>query len=338
MGVRMADIAEDLGVSLMTVSKALRHHSDISEKTRKRVIRRARERGYEPNWMARGLATRRTHVVGLVIPDLMHSFFAEIAKGVASVLDPAGYQVTISNSDENPANEERQISTLIARSVDGFLIGSAERDSGGAKIFKSLRIRKIPYVLFDRLPASAGAHYVGVDDEEVGRLATEHLIEQGCRTIVHLRGHEVSTGVDRVRGYRKALARHGFEFSSRYVIRAGNKEESGVEAMRKLLRLTPRPDGVFCYNDAIAACAIRVALEAGLRVPSDIAIIGSGNFRHSDFLCVPLSSVHQSSLLIGRKSAELLIEIMGSEETVPARRILIPPRLVVRESSLRTAK
>ena len=296
----MADIAEDLGVSLMTVSKALRNHSDISEKTRKRVIKRARERGYEPNWLARGLATRRTHMVGLIIPDLMHSFFAEVAKGVASVLDPSGYQVTISNSDESPANEERQISALVARGVDGLLIGSAQRDSGGAKIFKSLRTRKIPYVLFDRLPASAaGAHYVGVDDEKVGWLATEHLIEQGCRTIAHLRGHEVSTGVDRVRGYRKALARCGLEFSSRYVVRAGNKEESGIEAMRKLLRLTPRPDGVFCYNDAIAACAIRVALEAGLRVPSDVAIIGSGNFRHSDFLRVP-SLFGRSEQLVDR--------------------------------------
>jgi len=127
----MKDIASDLGVSLMTVSKALRNHSDISEDTRNRVQKRAREVGYRPNWIARSLVTRRTYMVGLVIPDLMHSFFAEVAKGVARKLEPLGYQIVISNSEEQAENEERQIELLLARHVDGLIVAAAQTNGRG---------------------------------------------------------------------------------------------------------------------------------------------------------------------------------------------------------------
>src|SRR3989442_15903414 len=126
MGARRIDIARDLGVSLMTVSKALRSHADISEQPRTRVLKRARELDYRPNWIARSLVTRRTYIVGLVIPDLMHSFFAEVATGVARKLGPLGYQIVISNSNENPEAEQRQIELLVARSVDGLIVASTQ--------------------------------------------------------------------------------------------------------------------------------------------------------------------------------------------------------------------
>src|ERR1041384_1791591 len=126
MAVRMKDIAADLGVSLMTVSKALRSHSDISEGTRKRVLKRAQELDYRPNWIARSLVTRRTYVIGLVIPDLMHSFFAEVAKGVTRKFEPLNYQIITSNPEENAEVEERQIELLIARNVDGLIVASAQ--------------------------------------------------------------------------------------------------------------------------------------------------------------------------------------------------------------------
>src|SRR5215510_4088457 len=126
MGARMIDIARDLGVSLMTVSKALRSHSDISEETRRRVMKRARELNYRPNWIARSLVTRRTYMVGLIIPDLMHSFFAEVAKGVARKFEPLGYQIVISNSEESADTEARQLELLLNRKVDGLIVASAQ--------------------------------------------------------------------------------------------------------------------------------------------------------------------------------------------------------------------
>src|SRR5260370_14719977 len=178
MGVRMIDIARDLGVSLMTVSKALRSHTDISAATRARVLKRARELDYRPNWIARSLVTRRTYVIGLVIPDLMHSFFAEVAKGVTRKFQPLGYQIIISNSEENSEVEERQIELLISRNVDGLIVASAQ-PNGQRGLFATLGSREVPYVLIDRMPSGLAAYFVGVKYDEIGALATSHLMERG---------------------------------------------------------------------------------------------------------------------------------------------------------------
>jgi len=336
LAARMKDIARDLGVSLMTVSKALRNHSDISPETRSRVLKRARDLHYEPNWIARSLVTRRTYMVGLVIPDLMHSFFAEVAKGVARKVEPLGYQIVISNSEENIEAEQRQIALLLSRNVDGLIVASTQ-PTGRTRLFKALRSRKIPYVLIDRMPAGLEAHYVGVKDDEIGVLATEHLIGQGCCRIAHIRGPALSNGTGRLRGYRRALAKHGIQPPPEYIVSA-QSDSSGYEAMRRLLRASPRPDGVFCYNDPTAAGAIQAVLDAGLNVPHDVAIVGAGNVHYSDLLRVPLSTVDQSSSLIGETAAELLAECMEARTQIAAKRVLIPPRLIIRESSLRQGR
>jgi LacI family transcriptional regulator len=334
MGARMIDIARDLGVSLMTVSKALRSHSDISEQTRIRVMKRARELDYRPNWIARSLVTRRTYVIGLVIPDLMHSFFAEVAKGVTRKFEPLNYQIIIANSDENADIEERQVELLLARNVDGLIIASSQPNSRRS-LFGTLANRGVPYVLVDRSPAGLDANFVGVKDEEIGAMASEHLIEQGCRRIAHIRGPLIPPGTGRLRGYTRTLAKHGLKAPPEYVVSGQHNDGSGYEAMRELLKLNPPPDGVFCYNDPVAAGAIKAVLEAGLKVPDDIAIIGAGNVHYSDLLRVPLSTIDQSSSAIGETAAELLVSCIESKTPVPTKRILIAPQLVVRESSRR---
>jgi LacI family transcriptional regulator len=330
----MKDIARDLGVSLMTVSKALRGHSDISEATRKRVAKRAQELDYQPNWVARSLVMRRTHIIGLVIPDLMHSFFAEIAKGISRKLEPLGYQIVIANTEESPEAEQRQVEALLARNVDGLIVASAHT-TGRVDQFRNFRKRRIPYVLIDRLPPGLDAHFIGVKDEEIGMLATTHLYEQGCRRIAHLRGPELVTGTGRLRGYRRALARLGLPARPDYVVGGQYEDTTGYEAMRRLLALDPPPDGVFCYNDPVAAGAIKAVLEAGLRVPEDVAIVGAGNVHYSDLLRVALSTVDQSSLEIGTRAADLLIRAIESKNHLPPEKVQIEPRLVARESSLR---
>jgi LacI family transcriptional regulator len=332
VSARMKDIAQDLGVSLMTVSKALRSHSDISEETRRRVMKRARELNYRPNWIARSLVTRRTYIVGLIIPDLMHSFFAEVAKGVARKFEPLGYQIVISNSEENAETEVRQIQALLDRRVDGVIIASAQ-SHGRGELFKLLESRKIPYVLIDRMPAGFKGHYVGVQDEEIAELATNHLFEQGCRRIAHLKGPANPTGLGRLRGYRRALAKHELEALPEYIVSGQHEDGSGYQGMRQLLQLRKRPDGVFCYNDPVAAGAIKAILEAGLSVPGDIAVVGAGNVHYSDLLRIPLSTIDQSSSVIGETAAELLAHCMEEKKPIPPRRVLIPPRLIVRESS-----
>ena len=340
MPVRMKDIARDLGVSVMTVSKALRHHTDISEKTRARVLARAQKLGYQPNWIARSLVTQRTHMVGLVIPDLMHSFFAEVAKGVTQKFQPLGYQVVISNSDEDPELEESQIQLLLARRVDGLIIASAY-SNGKNGLFETMHSRQVPYVLIDREPTGLEANFVGVKNDQIGALATNHLIEQGCRRIAHIRGPEISTAIGRIEGYRRALEKAGIEPRSGYIVSGHHHDERGYAAMRQLLQLNPRPDGVFCFNDPVAAGALKAILEAGWSVPGDIAVVGVGNVHYSDQLRVPLTTVDQCSLATGERSAEMLAQCIQAEKTekgLPAERVYLSPSLVVRESSLRNGR
>ncbi|HWR37414.1 MAG TPA: LacI family DNA-binding transcriptional regulator [Clostridia bacterium] len=335
MAVRMKDIAEELGVSLMTVSKALRNHLDVSEATRRRIRQRARELQYEPNLIARSLASRRTYLIGLIIPDMMHSFFAEVAKGIGRKLEPLGYQILISNSGENAEAELRQLKLLMARSVDGLIIASAAAAKGNPAEAALLNSRKTPYVCIDRPIRDLKANFVGVKDEEIGAMATEHLIEEGCRNIAHISGPMNTNGRGRLQGYRRTLAKHGLRVLPENVVSGAHEDSTGYGAMQKLMKLKRRPDGVVCYNDAVAIGAIKAILEAGFNVPRDIAVIGAGDVHYSDLLKVPLSTINQNSTGIGETAAEILLECMETKKARAPKCILFPPRLVVRESSMR---
>jgi len=331
----MKDIAEGLGVSLMTVSKALRNHGDIAEETRRRVLERAQALNYQPNLTARSLVNRRTYLIGLVIPDLMHSFFAEVAKGAEDKLAPKGYQILISNSGERVETELQQILSLRGRNVDGLIIASAA-DSAASPVVEALKKYGASYVQVDRAVPGLKGNYVGVDDEEIGYLATSHLVAQGCQRVAHIRGPENGPAKGRLRGYRRALEDHRLTVPTGYISSGGgNADVSGHAAMQRLLHLTPLPDGVFCYNDPVAAGAMKAILEADLNIPKDIAVIGAGNVHYSDLLRVPLSTIDQSSRLIGQTAARLLLDALEAKASVVSQRILFAPRLLMRESSKR---
>jgi LacI family transcriptional regulator len=271
-------------------------------------------------------------MVGLVIPDLMHSFFAEVAKGASKKLEPLGYQIVIFDSEEDAEAEQRQLQALMARGLDGLIVASTQTN-GRAGVFAKLGKASLPYVLIDRMLPSVNAHFVGVRDEEVGFLATEHLITEGCRRLAHIRGPALSVGTGRLRGFRRALAKHRIATRPECVVGGFPTDASGYESMSRLLNLTPRPDGVFCYNDPVAAGAMKAVLESGFRIPEDVAIVGAGNVHYSHLLRIPLSTVDQGSSAIGEKAAELLVRCMEQKPPLHPERIFIPPRLIVRESS-----
>jgi LacI family transcriptional regulator len=329
--VRLKDIALDLNVSVMTVSKVVRGCADVGPETRKRVLARIKELNYQPNWVARSLAARRTFIVGLIVPDLMHSFFAEIAKGISNSLRPLGYDVVICNSEEDATLEASEIDRLLARQVDGLILASAQPPSG-ADAFARIEARGVPFVLIDRRFASVNASFVGADDDAIGRLATQHLIDRGCRRIAHIAGPKTTPGVGRLKGYQDTLAAAGLTAPEGYVIHATD-DASGYEAARKLLTLSPVPDGIFGYNDPVAAGAIKAVLEAGLRIPQQVKVIGAGNVHYSDLLRVPLSTVDQRSTDIGTHAAEILAKALSSKRRRAVSSVLIEPRLVPREST-----
>ena len=332
----MKDIARDLNVSVVTVSKVLRNHGDISSATRERVLKRVKELHYQPNWAARSLATGRTYMLGLVVPTMLHPFFAEVAKGVSGKIRRKGYTLLISSSEEDADLEEREIEHLVARQVDALIVASAQ---SSARSFRHIEARKVPYVLIDRKLEGLNANYVGVDDTAIGALATEHLFEQGCRRMAHIRGPELSTGTGRLEGYGRVLARHGLEFNPAYVVSCIRFDEysdsSGYTAMRKLLGVESCPDGVFCFNDPVAIGAMKAILEAGLRIPEDIALVGAGNSPWAGMLRVPLSSIDQGSLVVGEQAAALALRLIKSKNLSRPRIIQLPVKLMARASSLR---
>jgi LacI family transcriptional regulator len=327
--VRLKDIAHDLGISPMAVSKALRDHGDIGEETKDRVRRRAAELNYRVDWVARSLVTGRTFLVGLVIPDLKQSFFSEIATAVEAAVSPSGYHVLISHTAENPQEESANIDLLVSRKVDGLIIASAQRKAS------ALARLKIPYILIDRRITGLKTNFVGAGDEEIGLLATEHLIEQGYRRIAHLRGPWLSPAEGRARGYRRALERHRMPAREDWVVAAGHEDTAGYQAMRRLLALKPRPDAVFCFNDPVAVGAMRATLESGLAIPRDVALIGVANMHYSDLLAVPLSTIDQATAAIGHQAARRLLVCMSAKRRLPPEERLVVPRLIARASSLR---
>jgi LacI family transcriptional regulator len=330
----MKDIAQDLNVSVVTVSKVLRNQGDISAATRRRVLKRAKELNYQPNLAARSLVTRKSYIIGLIVPDLMHSFFAEVAKGISRTLQPHGYQILISNSEEDPELESKEINLLLARQVDGLILASAQ-PYGQTEMFRTIEERKVPYVLIDREVPGLKASFVGALDEQIGQMATQHLIDQGCQRIAHIRGPESSTGKGRLAGYRKAMSANGCKVISKYIIEGQHGDSTGYEAMRALLEVNPPPDGVFCYNDPVAAGAMRAIFDAGLDIPRDVAVIGAGNVHYSDLLIVPLSTIDQSSSMMGEKAAQLLLDAIPARRPRKAKEIHITPKLLVRKSSAR---
>jgi LacI family transcriptional regulator len=332
----MKDIAEDLGLSVVTVSKVLRDHPDIPEQTRKRVLKRVKELDYQPNVLARSLVTGRSYLVGLIVPDLLHPFFAQVAKALSTAIRQKGYSLIVSSSEEDAEWERSEIRQLLGRRLDALVIASTDANP---EQFERMQRKRELFVLIDRNFPGIAANFVGVDDEAAGRIATEHLLDIGCRHVAHIRGRDNSTGMGRFEGYRKALAKRSLPVKDDYVVSRSrvdnNSMEQGAEAMRLLLRRNPRPDGVFCYNDPLAMGALNAIIEAHLRVPEDIAVIGCGNLLYDDCLRVGLSSIDQRSTQIGELAAEILLSLIESKKMPKVRQCILEPALVIRPSTMR---
>lgn len=336
MVIRLQDIADDVGVSKVTVSKVLRGSPDVGEKTRAKIKKRMLELNYQPNYQARALAGGKTFSIGLIVPDLVHPFFAEVAKGLSSMVRESGRVLLLGSSEEEAEIERQQISALLERGVDALLIASCQEnlepmDAQG---------KSTPCVLVDRNFPGKKLYHVGSDDYLVGTLATEHLLAIGRRRIAHIGSDAASTGRERLRAFRDVMRSAALRVPERFIVKRDRFEETGdragYEAMRLLLAYKQPPDAVFCYNDLSAIGAMAATMAAGLRVPEDIAFVGCGNFRYAAFLKVPLTSVDQSAQTIGIEAGELALRLIAGL-TVDKRSVLLTPKLVVRASSVNSA-
>jgi LacI family transcriptional regulator len=346
MAVRMKDIAKALNLSIVTVSKVLnKKDASISDATRQRVLECASRLDYRTNLAAKSLVTGQSKMIGLIVPELFHGFFGEIAAGMSDALTQQGYGLIISSSRDSENLENREIRQMLARGVDALVVASCAARPDALLSAN----REVPVILLDRRIGPPGALWlVGTDDRLAGKLATRHLIETGRRRIAYIGAAGLSPTSDRERGYRSTLTRARLKAPARYIVRLQQNEESnhvlGARAMRQLLALKPRPDAVFCYNDPTAWGAMLAILDSGLRIPQDIAVVGCGGVLYNAFMRVPLTSIDQHATRLGEEAANLAqraiqqraLKARPSKSKRDSAAILLKPTLVIRASTGRT--
>jgi LacI family transcriptional regulator len=330
MPTTLEDIARALKVSKMTVSRAINNHPEISRETRERILAVAQKMNYRPNQFARALTTNRSYLIGIVVPDLMHSYFAEICRGVELQARPAGYQNLICSTDEESRKEMDEIEALLSR-TDGLIVASSLSE-GEVKFYSQLLKDGARIVLIDRLLEGLKCSSVITDDEEVGRIGTQHLIDLGHKQVGHLRGTNASTSLQRYAGYQKALDQSGLPFSKSLVRDCGFVESDGYSAMKSWIAEGGLPSALFAANDPAAIGAMAALHEAGLRVPEDLAIVGAGRIHYGDMLRVPLTTVSWSTLEMGQGAAQLLLETIDDKSSPRIQQRVVKPELVVRKS------
>jgi LacI family transcriptional regulator len=334
MTVRLKDIASDLNLSKMTISKVLRGQTDISAATKARVLQRMKELNYRPNIAASSLRTGNTFSIGLVIPSLEDPFFTEVAKGLVQTIRAKGYSLLISSAEEDPEIERREIELQLSRQVDALIVASVQESP---EFFTALGAQKAPIILIDRKLPSFAAPFVGVRDQEIGYIAAAHLIKAGCSKPAYLRGPRTAAADLRYSGYRAALHEFNIPFRPTLVVEATEMDrheyKRGYDAMCRLQAGRIRPDGVMCYTDLIALGVIDAALEKNLRVPEDVAVVGCGNLPSTREMRVPLSSVDLSGLEVGQRTAKLVLRALSADGVTPNRDLMLSPKMVVRRSS-----
>lgn len=329
------DIAKKLGLSPSTVSRALHDHPDISQETKQRVQETADALDYHPNSIAQSLQSRRSSIIGVVVPQVKHVFFAQIMSGITDIAYDAGYTVMICQSNDDYAREELNIKALISQRVAGLLI-SISQSTDKWEHFDYLIKRNIPLVFFDRVSEKVDASKVVVDDFNGAFRAVEYLIKKGYRKIGHLGGPDfLNISQDRFKGYAAALEKHGLSFDDRMVLHIGLNEEHGNEGMARLLEQAPEmPDAVFCVDDPVAIGAYSHLRSRGLKIPADVALVGFSDNPIASLVDPPLTTVRQPAYEIGRRATELLLEQLKSDEAdrIPRREIL-KTELIVRQST-----
>ena len=330
------DIARELGFAVSTVSRALNDSWEVSRETRERVLQKARELNYHPNAQARGLVTRRSKMIGMVVPDLFSStFFANIARVIQEILMPQGYYLILMQSNESPEEERKQLQMLRSNNVDGIIVSTATDSGYNRDLFEELVREGIALVFVSRVCKEVRVPKIVVNDTQMAFRVVDHLCEEGCRSIAYLAGPEgIPSSNHREKGYRLALTAHGLPFDERMVLPAGLSVADGAEAMTRLLESGLRPDAVFAFNDNIAFGTMNVLKDKGLRIPEDIAVAGFSDSFASTLVKPNLTSVAQPLQEMGIQAAKCILKQLEGFEPADTT-LMLEGTLIIRQSSLR---
>lgn len=338
----ITDIAKELNITASTVSRALGDHPRISDTTKEAVWKMVKKLNYQPNNIASALRKGKSNIIGVIVPTSDRQFFASIIRGIEEIVRNEGYNLIICQSDEHTSREKEKIDALLQVQVDG-IIASVAKETTDFSHFMKISDRGVPLVLYDRVGESLEVNAVVSNDYMGAYKAVTHLIEQGCKRIVHFAGQQhIGIYQDRLKGYIDALKNHNLPIEKQLIIESDLLNdtslilESGRAMTREILQMQDRPDGIFSASDFAAMGAIQILKENQIHIPDEVALAGYSNDFASSVIEPALTSVDQHTKQMGILAARhFLNQINSNSDIYSLKKTLLTPELIVRKSSLR---
>jgi LacI family transcriptional regulator len=334
--VTIYDIANELKISVATVSRALKDDPLVSRKTKKKISELAEKLDYRSNILARNLRSQKTNTIGVIVGKIASHFQASVISGIEDVANKHGYNLIISQSSEQYSKEEANARTMFNNRVDGIL-ASLALDTKNLNHFEPFFKKDIPVIFFDRVMQHPNSSSIVINNTEAAYNATRHLIEQGCRNIIHITAPiKQNVYIDRLKGYKRALEEENIFFKKDNIIISNLGFYDGMEAAKKILRLRSLPDGVFAANDNCAVGCMIALKRAGIKIPDDIAFIGFNNDPVSEAVEPNLTTINYSGYDVGKAAAQQLIShLKGVSSISSTNTIILKSELIIRASSLK---
>jgi LacI family transcriptional regulator len=327
-------LAKELQLSVSTISKALRDSHEISAKTKKKVLALAYTLNYTPNPYASSLRIRKSKTIGVVIPEVVNSFFSQSINGIESVAKAKGYHVLIYLTHENFKNEQAILKDFESGRVDGVLL-SVSRETSNSDHITGLINQQVPVIFFDRVFKEVNTVKVTTNDFESAYIATKHLIKSGCKNphFLSILGN-LDIISNRIEGYKKALEEQGIKFNKSNIINCSTSWESNYSTLLKKLKAAKRPDGILCSIENLSIIIYKVCEDLNIKIPSDLQVISFSNLEIASFLNPPLTTVRQPAFEIGEAAATTLIKALEKKNFVITNEsIVIPSVLNIRKST-----
>jgi len=332
--VRLKDIAIKLGLSVSTVSRAIKGYPDIGKETKERVLQLVEEMHYEPDAIAASLRQKRSHTIGVIIPEIVHFFFSNVIKGIMNHAESRGYRVLITLSENKLELEKKQAKLLFGTKVDGVLVSLAN-ESENANHFEIFKDHEVPIVMFDKIDEEFECSKVVIDDHLGGYNATNHLIERGCKRIAHIRGPLIPKNAQqRFDGYKDALQKNNINFNSDLVKTCREVTfEEGYAFAKELFSYNTPPDGIFAITDQVGAGVLLAAKEFGISIPDQLKVVGFSDSQIAKISQPPLTTIHQSGYETGETASRLLIDEIELEGEAVFEKILLDTYPIIRKST-----
>lgn len=334
--ITIYDIAHKLDISSATVSRALKNHPAINKNTRKRIQQTAKDLGYRHNSFASSLRKQKSHTIGIIVHELNSNFITSVLAGIEKVSTESGYDLIIAHSSESFKKEAGNALNLFHKRVDG-LIASLSFDTENLDHFQPYIDRGIPLIFFDRVDENSESPKVIIDNFKSGYDATQHLIDQGCKKIVMVTANlNRNVYAQRFEGYKAALKENGIRYDEKNLLIKDLSEKCGIEAALEIMKMKPRPDGVFITNDFSAAVCMQKLKENGIRIPEDIAVVGFNNDAIGKIVEPQLTTINYPGIDIGEIAARNLIGLINENAGIlQTNTIIVKSELIIRKSSLK---